>query len=88
MDGPGQYIAVSGQHKDFSTVTWDMYRRKCFSDGCCRSIRMHKIRRAIGLSQNIVEHIPNLRQDVSMRRARVMSEKHGMSSLMISLKEA
>ena len=49
---------------------------------------MHKIRRAIGISQNRVEHIPNLRQDVSMIRARVMSEKHRMSALMISLKEA
>ena len=35
-----------------------------------------------------VEYLSNLRQEEAMKRARVVPEKHGMSALMLALKEA
>ena len=49
---------------------------------------MHKIWRSTGISQHRVEQLSSLRQDVAMRRSRVVPGKYGMSSLMLSLKEA
>ena len=48
---------------------------------------MHKVLRALGLRQLRVEHIASLRQEVAIRRAIVVPGKHGMSALMIALKE-
>ena len=47
---------------------------------------MNEIWRAIGLRQNIVEHLPSLWQEVAMRREIVVPGKHGMSGLMLALK--
>ena len=49
---------------------------------------MHKVWRALGLRQNIVEQLSILRQKVDMRQARVVPVKHGMEALMLKLKEA
>ena len=61
---------------------------KHFSDGRCRPIRMKKVCRSLGLRQNRVEQFSILRNDVDMRPAKVVSGKHGMAALMLSLKEA
>ena len=49
---------------------------------------MHKVWRALLLRKIIVEHLSILWQDVDMRRAIVVTGKHGMSALMLSLKKA
>ena len=49
---------------------------------------MHEVWRALGLIYIRVGHLSILRQEVSMRLAIVMPGKHGMSSLVILLKEA
>ena len=49
---------------------------------------MHRVWRDLVLSQIIVEHISSLQQEVAMIRAIVVPGKHGMSALMLALKEA
>ena len=49
---------------------------------------MHEVWRALGLSQLRVEHLSSLIQEVAMRREIVVPVKHGMSALMLALKEA
>ena len=49
---------------------------------------MHELLRALGLRQLILEHLSILSQEVAIRRSRVLPGKHGMSALMISLREA
>ena len=49
-------------------------------DGCCIPIRMHKVCRALGLMQHIVEQISSMQHEVAMRQSRVVSGKHGMSA--------
>ena len=89
LDGTGPSIAVSGPHKEFFNSAFAIWiGGKNFSDGCCRPIRMHELWRDLGLIHIRVEHIYNLRQEVSMRRARVVPVKHGMSALMLALTEA
>ena len=49
---------------------------------------MHKVWRDIGLRQNSLEQPSILWQEVAMIRVRVVPGKHGMSALMLALKEA
>ena len=59
-----------------------------FFNECCRTIRMQKVWRYIGLRQHIVEQLSILRQEVVMIRVRLVPVKHGMSDVMLALKEA
>ena len=49
---------------------------------------MHKIFKALGLRQLIVEHLSILQQEVAMRQARLVPGKHDMAALLLALKEA
>ena len=51
-------------------------------------IMMHKVWRSLVLRKHRVEMFSSLRYEVAMRKARVVPGKHGMSALMISLKES
>ena len=87
LDRPGTLIVVSGPHDEFFNSYFGIWMsKKYFSYGCCRPIRMHEIWSAIGLCQHRVEQLPILRQEVGMRRVRVLPGKHVMLALMISLK--
>ena len=89
MDGSGPSIVVSGPHEEFFNSALALWIGvKHFPGGCCRPIRMHELSKALGLSQLRGEQLSILWQDVSMRRARLVPGKHGMSALMIALKEA
>ena len=48
---------------------------------------MHKVWRALGIIQQIVEQLSIMRHGVAMRRARVVPVKHGMAALVLALKE-
>ena len=48
---------------------------------------MHKLCRALGLRQKIVEQMSILRHKVAMRWARGVPGKHGMADLILTLKE-
>ena len=49
-DGPGPYIEVSGPHENVFNSGFGIWiGGKHFSNGCCRSGRMHKLWRALGL---------------------------------------
>ena len=61
---------------------------KNFSDGCCRPIRMHKVWRALGIRQYIVEQLSIMKHEVAMLRERVVPRKQGTAALMLELKEA
>ena len=49
---------------------------------------MHEVWRALVLSQLRVEYLSSLQKEVATRRERVVPGKHGMSGLMLSIKEA
>ena len=49
---------------------------------------MHEVWRALGLRHQRVEQLSILRHEVATRRAGVVPGKHGMSDLMLALKEA
>ena len=89
LDGLGPSIAVKVPHEDFFNSAFRIWiNRKYFSEEICRLISMHKVWRDLGLRQHIVEYIPTLQKEVSMRRERVVPTKNGFMALMIALKEA
>ena len=49
---------------------------------------MDTVCRDIGLSNNRVEQLSSLQHEVTMRRARVVPGKHGMTDLTLALKDA
>ena len=89
LDGPGPSIAVSEPPDEFSNSAFRICMGgKYFSDGCYIPIRMHKVWRALGLSQTIVAQLSILRHEAAMRQAIVVPVKHGMGYLMLALKSA
>ena len=88
MDVPGPSIALSGPHNEFFRSdfgTWIGIKHVLY--GICRPFSIHKVWRALGLSKHIVEHLPSLQQEVTMKRYRVMPVKKFMVELMLALKE-
>ena len=87
LDGPGPSMVVSGPHEEFFNSAFGIWIGvKHFSDGCCGPISMHKVWRALGLKQLIVEQLSSLRQEVAMIRVRVVPVKNFMAALMLALK--
>ena len=89
LDGPGPLIAVSVPHEEFFNSYFGIFiGGKRFLDGSYRPIRMHKVCTALGLSQNRVEHISSLWQELSMRQVILVPGQHDIAYLMLALKEA
>ena len=89
MDGPGPALAVPGPHEEIFNSAFDLWiGRKNVSYDLCSPISIHKVLRALGMRQLRVEHISILWQEVAMKHSRVLPRKHGMSALMLALKEA
>ena len=89
LEVTGSSIVLSGPNEEFFNSDFDLWVGvNHFSDGCCRPIRMHKLWRALGLSQLRVEQLSSLWKELAMRREIVVPGKHGILALMLALKEA
>ena len=78
--GSGPPIAVSGPLEEFFNGTFGIWMGvKHFSGGYCRPIKMHKVWRALGISNHIVKHLSILRHEVSMIWSIVVPEKWHVS---------
>ena len=88
LDNPEPSIVLSVPDEEFFNSVFGIWLGGDFSDRCCRPIRMHKVWGDLGLRKNRVEQLLNLRHEEYMRRARVLTEKNGLASLMISLNES
>ena len=86
--GQGCQLKFQYHMKIFLSVLSGCGQVKKNSDRCCRPIRIYKVWRDFRLRQNIVEYLKSLRNEVAMRRSRVVHGKHGMAALMLALKEA
>ena len=53
-----------------------------------RASKLHEVWMVLGFRRIRVEQVSSLQQEVAMRQERVVPGKHGMSDLMIALKEA
>ena len=89
LDGPGAPMTVSGTHEGFFNSAFGIWiGGKHVSDGFCRPIRMHEVSRVSVIRHQRVEQLSILRQEVDIRRTQVVPGKHGMTALMLALKEA
>ena len=57
LDGPGPYIAISGPHEGFFNSVFGIWIGEENSDGCCITIGICEVWRALGLRQHRVEHM-------------------------------
>ena len=88
MDGTGTSILFSGLHEEFSNSDSGICIHEKNAYGCCKTFRMHKVWRYLGLRHNIVEQFSSIRNEVAMIQVISVTGKYGMVDLMLSLKEA
>ena len=89
MDTPRSKITVSVIHEEFLNSAFALWiGGQHFLDESCIPIRMHEVWRDLVLRQIIVKKLSILRKEVGTRRERVVPENHGMSDLILALKEA